>query len=138
MTPEPLVVGPLTRTDLVRYQGASGDLNPLHHDEPWARAAGFPAPISLGMFHAGVLATWATDWLGAQNVRRYRMRFADQVFPGDTLRCSGRVVRTYTEDGEPRADLELDATTGDGRVAVRGWMTFVVPEGLPEQAGEQA
>ena len=36
--PPPLVVGPLTRTDLVRYQGASGDMQPVHHDEEFARA----------------------------------------------------------------------------------------------------
>ncbi|GLY65420.1 MaoC/PaaZ C-terminal domain-containing protein [Amycolatopsis taiwanensis] len=137
MTPEPLVVGPLTRTDFVRYQGASGDMNPIHHDEPWAKAAGFPAPIALGMFNAGLLATWATDWLGAENVRRYRMRFAEQVFPGDTLTCSGRIVRTYAEGDEHRADLELTATTQDGRVGVRGWMTFVVPEDLPVEPTEE-
>ena len=43
--PAPLVVGPLTRTDFVRYQGASGDMNPLHHDEIFARAAGYDAPV---------------------------------------------------------------------------------------------
>jgi acyl dehydratase len=123
--PSPLVVGPLTRTDLVRYQGASGDFNPIHHDEAFALAAGLPAPLSLGMLQAGLLATWATDWLGAGNIRRFRVRFADRVFPGDTLTCSGRVVdRTVTDDGEPRVDVELECTTQNGTVAVRAWATF--------------
>ena len=39
---EPRVLGPLTRTDFVRYQGASGDMNPIHHDETVARAASEP------------------------------------------------------------------------------------------------
>jgi acyl dehydratase len=125
--PPPLVVGPITRTDLVRYQGASGDLNPIHHDEPWVRAAGFPAPLVLGMFTAGLVATWAVDWLGADNVRACRARFAAQVFPGDTLTCCGEAVRRYTEGAEQRVDLELAATTQEGAVAVRAWMTFVVP-----------
>jgi acyl dehydratase len=124
--PPPLVVGPLTRTDLVRYQGASGDMNPIHHDETFARAAGYPMPLSLGMLQAGLLATWATDWLGAGAVRRFRVRFAEQVWPGDTLTCSGTVAREYTVDGEARVDLELACVRQTGAVAVRGWATFVV------------
>lgn len=120
------VVGPLTRTDLVRYQGASGDFNPIHHDEEFARAAGMPAPLVLGMLPAGFLATWATDRFGADNVRRFRVRFAAQVFPGDTVTCDGAVVRRYTgEDGEPLLDLEMTCTKQDGTVAVHGWATFV-------------
>ena len=130
--PAPLVVGPLTRTDLVRYQGASGDFYAIHHDEPFARAAGLPAPLSLGMLQAGMLATWATDWLGAEAVRSIRFRFAEQVYPGDTVTCGGRAVRAYHgEDGRPRADLELVCTTQTGAVAVRGWATFVTPTLLP-------
>ena len=131
MIPPPLVVGPLTRTDLVRYQGASGDFNPLHHDEPFARAAGLAAPLSLGMLQAGMLATWATDWLGAAAVRSFRVRFAEQVFPGDTVTCTGRIVSAYrADDGEPRVDLELTATTHTGAVAVRAWATFVTGASL--------
>ena len=64
--PAARVVGPISRTDIVRYQGASGDFNPVHHDELFARAAGYPAPLGIGMFqddyephlvagHAGII-----------------------------------------------------------------------------------
>ncbi len=121
--PPPLVVGPLTRTDIVRYQGASGDFNPIHHDEQFARKAGLPAPLGIGMLQAGLVATWATDWLGAENIRRFRVRFANPVFPGDTVTCSGRIVSS-TEDS---CDLELECVTQDGTVAVRAWATFALP-----------
>jgi acyl dehydratase len=120
----PLVVGPLTRTDLVRYQGASGDFNPIHHDENFAREAGLAAPLSLGMLQAGIMATWATDWLGAAAVRRFKVRFADRVFPGDTLTFAGSVVREYRDGSEDLVDVELTCTTQNGAVAVRGWATF--------------
>jgi acyl dehydratase len=128
MNPPPsLVIGPLTRTDLVRYQGASGDFNPIHHDEPLAVSVGLPQPLSVGMLQAGMLATWATDWLGAEAVRRFRVRFAERVFPGDTVSCGGRIVRSYVdEDGTPLVDLELECTTQTGAVALRGWATFTV------------
>jgi acyl dehydratase len=123
--PPPLVVGPLTRTDVVRYQGASGDFNPIHHDEPFALSTGLPAPIAVGMLPAAILATWATDWLGAENIRRYRVRFARPVFPGDTLTCSGRVVSVTADT----TDLELECTRQDGTVAIRAWATFASANG---------
>lgn len=125
--PGPVAHGPVTRTDFVRYQGASGDMNPIHHDEEYARAAGFPSPFSVGMFQAGLLASWATDWLGAHNVRRFRARFAEQVWPGDTLTCEGEVVGDLEEAGERYVELELRCTRQTGGVAVRAWATFAVP-----------
>jgi acyl dehydratase len=126
--PAPRTFGPVTRTDFVRYQGASGDMNPVHHDEEFARNAGFPAPLGVGMFAAGVMASWATDWLGPERVRRVRVRWKSPVFPGDRLTVSGEVVRHYEVDGAPMIDLELAVTHEDGRVAVQGWMTFAHPE----------
>jgi acyl dehydratase len=124
--PAPKVFGPLTRTDFVRYQGASGDMVPIHHDETFARAAGFPSPFSVGMMQAGALANWATDWLGVENVRRYRVRFKEQVWPGDVLTCTGSIEREYEEDGEHKVDVELICSRQTGGVAVQGWATFVV------------
>ena len=89
---EPRQFGPITRTDFVRYQGASGDFDPLHHDEIFAHAAGFPTVFSVGMFQAGLLATYATDWLGADTIRRYTMRFQEQCWPDDVLTCEGAVT----------------------------------------------
>lgn len=126
--PEPRTFGPVTRTDFVRYQGASGDMNPVHHDEVFAREAGFPAPLGVGMFAAGVMASWASDWLGPDRVRRTRIRWKAPVFPGDVLTVSGTVIRTYKEDGEDMLDLELSVTRADGAVVVQGWMSFTGPE----------
>ena len=120
--------GPLTVTDFVRYQGASGDMNPVHHDEPFARAAGYQAPLAVGMYHAGVMNTWATNWLGPENVRRTRVRWKAQAWPGDVLECGGTIARKYEENGERCVDLELVCQRqGDRQTVVEGWMTFVVP-----------
>jgi acyl dehydratase len=126
--PPPLVVGPLTRTDLVRYQGASGDLQPIHHDEPFALAAGYPAPLSLGMLHAGMLAGWAAHWLGAENIRRFRVRFSEQAFVGDTLTCDG-VISDVPDGNEASVDVELTCTRQTGQVVARAWATFALEQG---------
>jgi acyl dehydratase len=123
--PAPMVVGPLTRTDFVRYQGASGDMNALHHDETFARAAGYDAPVAIGMLNAGLLATYATDWLGAEMIRRFRIRFKEQVWPGDVLTCTGEVSKEWvTDDGEPMVEVELTCMRQTGGVAVSAWATF--------------
>lgn len=125
--PEPWVVGPITRTDFVRYQGASGDMNPIHHDEPFAKRAGFDAPLGVGMFHAGVMNSWAVAWLGAENVRRTRVRWKAPVWPDDVLTIAGKVLKSYTEDGTTKVDVEVCCTKHDGTVAAQSWLTFVVP-----------
>lgn len=125
--PPPLTLGPLTRTDFVRYQGASGDMNPVHHDEPFARAAGYPAPLAVGMFQAGVLTAWAAAWLGPENLRRTRIRWNHPVFPGDVLTFHATVARTYEEAGERRVELALRCTLQSNATAVTATAEFVVP-----------
>ncbi len=120
-----LVDGPLTITDFVRYQGASGDMNPMHHDTEFARASGYPGPFAVGMRQAGVLATYATDWLGPENVRRFKVQFREQAWPGDTITYSGVVSDKRVVDGEQLVDVELSAVRQTGGVHLRGWATFV-------------
>jgi acyl dehydratase len=119
--------GPITRTDIVRYQGASGDMNPIHHDELFAKEAGFPTVFSVGMLQAGLLATYATDWLGAENVRRFSTRFREQVWPGDRLACSGVVEAIEpADDGTLLAHVKLDCRREGGGQAIDGAAVFVV------------
>jgi acyl dehydratase len=123
--------GPLTRTDFVRYQGASGDFNPIHHDETFAQSAGFPTVFSVGMLQAGLLATYCTDLFGPSNVRRFNVQFREQVWPGDTLTATGRVTRSYLEDDEPRVDLELTMSRQTGGVAIKGKACFATDADSP-------
>ncbi len=126
---EPLVSKPLTITDFVRYQGAAGDFVALHHDHTKAVAAGFEQPFAVGMYAAGVLGGFAAGWLGPANVRRFKVRFAEQAWPGDVLTYTGVVteVRDGEAPGEREVDVELAATRQTGGVHVRGWATFALP-----------
>lgn len=123
---EPRRFGPLTRTDFVKYQGASGDYNPLHHDDAYAQASGFPMAFSVGMYQAGLLAAVATDWLGPENLRRYAMRFRDQCWPGDILTCEGVVTEVRPEEDGTRVVLDLTCTRQTGDVAVAATAEFVL------------
>ena len=113
--------GPVTVTDLVRYAGASGDFNPLHHDDGYARASGLPSVMAHGMFSAGLLASFVTRWFGAGSVRRFKVRFRERVFPGDVLSAEGRVERVHaTPHGVRRVELELRLLRQDGVPVIVG------------------
>lgn len=86
-----VIFGPVTRTDLVRYAGASGDFNPLHHDPDFARAAGLPDVMAHGMYSAGLVAADLERRFGVGCMARYAIRFRAPVWVGDrlVLDCDG-------------------------------------------------
>ena len=123
----PFVVEGLSRTDLVKYAGASGDFNPIHHDEEFARSAGNPTVFGHGMLTAGFVGRCITDFVGVENLRRYKVRFATRVWPGDTITCQGKITRRYEEGGEARIDGDVAATNQKGETAVAGTFTAALP-----------
>jgi acyl dehydratase len=122
--------GPLSRQMFVRYAGASGDLNPMHYDDQLARSAGYPSVFAQGMLSAALLAGFATDWLGAGSVRRFSVRFREQVWPGDVLTCSGVVTAVSAESDGERVSVELTATRQTGGVAITGTAEFLNPRNV--------
>ena len=74
----------LTRTDLVRYAGASGDFNPIHHSEHFAAAVGLPGVVAHGLLTMGTALRVVTDWVGDPGrVRSYAVRFTRPVVVPD-------------------------------------------------------
>ena len=117
----------LTRTDLVMYAGASGDYNPMHHDEVQAQAAGQPSVFGHGMFSMGFLGTAITDYVGVGNVRRFRARFAKQTWPDEELRTTIVVTGKRTEGPDHLVDMDVRLLNADGEEKVVGEATAVVP-----------
>ena len=110
----------LTRTDLVKYAGASGDFNPMHTDEVAAKAAGLPSVFGHGMFTMGFLGTALTDYVGVGNLRSYKVRFTKQTWPDEELTTRIVVTGTREEGGEKLVDLECSVANADGEVKVSG------------------
>jgi acyl dehydratase len=112
----PLVKEPVSRVQLVRYAGASGDFNPIHWDPERGAEMGLGGVIAHGMLSMGFLGQYAASIGGAENVHRLKVRFGAMVRPGDVLTCKG-VVRDI--DGT-RATLDVWAENQDGEKVTTG------------------
>ena len=123
----PLVKGPIAQIQLTRYAGASGDFNPIHQDEAFARAAGMGGVFAHGMLSMGFVAQAVTDWAGAGRVRKLGVRFAALVRPGDTVTCRGRVMATSQKDGVNLVELDVWAENQRGEKVVTGKATVALP-----------
>jgi len=123
-------VGPLTRTDIVRYAGAGGDFNPMHTDVVFAREHGAHDVFAQGHFTAGILARLVVDWFGLANLRTFQVRFSARVWPGDVIVATGRIVSVVPVEGGHLARCEIGAgreSNGDGEVVVFGSATAFIP-----------
>jgi acyl dehydratase len=117
----------VTRTHIVKYAGAGGDFNPIHHDESFATAIGLPSVFAMGMMQGGYLARALTDWVGVGNLRLFKVRFTGQVWPGETIVCKARVESKYEEDGEKCIDCELSVKNQDGDSKITGTAVVALP-----------
>ena len=123
----PFVVENLTRSDRVRYAGASGDFNPMHHDQTFAEKAGLPTVFSHGMLNAGFASKCITDYVGRENLRKFKVRFATRVWPGDTITCKGTVTKKFEQDGKHLIEGDLIALNQKGEAAIQGSFTAELP-----------
>jgi acyl dehydratase len=114
----------LSRTDLAMYAGASGDFNPMHHDEVAAQAAGLPSVFGHGMFTAGLLATAVTNYVGIGNLSSYRVRFTKQTWPGETLSTTISVSEKRPNN---EIVLECAVVNENGEAKIQGEAVAVLP-----------
>ena len=83
----------LDRGQLVQYAGASGDFNPIHWDEEFARRVGLPGVISHGMFTMALVARLVGEWASDPGaVERISVQFRKEVRPGEKVVARGRIA----------------------------------------------
>jgi acyl dehydratase len=100
----------ITRADLVRYAGASGDFNPIHWNDRTAKAVGLPGVIAHGMFTMALAGRAVTAWAGAGAVVEYGVRFTKPVVVADDDEGAEIVVSgavRAVEDGVAQIDLTV-------------------------------
>ena len=119
---------PVARADLVRYAGASGDFNPIHWNERFAKEVGLPDVIAHGMFTMATAIRVVTDWAGDPGaVLEYGVRFTRPVVVADpagaTITVAGE-VRALRPDGTVEVDL---TATVDGSTVLAKARAVVRP-----------
>jgi acyl dehydratase len=114
----------ISRADLVRYAGASGDFNPIHWSDRMADAVGLPGVIAHGMLTMALAGRLVTRWAGSPAaVRSYGVRFTRPVVvpdddKGALVELSGKIVEVAeAPDGTPVARIAITARF-DGRTVL--------------------
>jgi len=113
----------VSQAQINAYADASGDFNPIHVDEEFARSVGLPGTIAHGLLEMGILAEAIAGWAGgARSVAALEVRFSKPLRAGDTIICSGTVVAVDETEGV--ATLEVEAVSDRGeRVLTNGRAT---------------
>jgi acyl dehydratase len=109
---------PVTRADLVRYAGASGDFNPIHWNDRTATAVGLPGVIAHGMFTMALAGRALVAWSGDPGaVIEFGVRFAKPVVvPDDDRGAEVTVGGTVKSVADGVAQVELTVTCGGEKV----------------------
>jgi acyl dehydratase len=108
----------VTRADLVRYAGASGDFNPIHWSDRVARSVGLPGVVAHGMLTLGLASRTLTDWVGSPDqVISLAARFtAPVVVPDDDTGAAVSVAGLVTAWDGTTATIDITVTSGGTRV----------------------
>lgn len=129
---------PITRTHLVRYAGASGDFNPLHHDETFTKKIGMERVIAHGMLIMGIAGEAVTAWIDKKNLRKFNVRFLGMTEPADlhdlentkkraTITVTSKVVKKFEENGEKRIQCDIIAEDANSGKKLTGYFIAALP-----------
>ena len=118
----------IEQTNITAYAEASGDFNPIHLDEEFARTTRFGGTIAHGMMIAAMLSElMAAEFAGAwTNTGQLKIRFRSPVKPGDTVTAHGEVSRVREEAEGTKFTCSVGIRTGKGESAITGNATVVV------------
>jgi acyl dehydratase len=119
-TVQEIQLEPVSRIDLIKYAGASGDFNPIHTIDEEAKRAGLPGIIAHGMWTMGNLAKLFTPYYEEGFVKDYSIRFKGMVFLNDVITLKA----TLKEVNEPSLRFEVQALNQNGNEVLKGEVLF--------------
>lgn len=111
---------PVSRMDLIKYSGASGDFNPIHTIDDEAEKAGLPGIIAHGMWTMGNLAKLFTAYYEEGFVKDYSIRFKGMVFLNDVITLKA----TLTEKQDNNLRFKVQAVNQQGNEVLKGEVLY--------------
>ncbi len=117
-----LCVGAFTLTDFIRWAAYQENWLRIHYDRDYAKQhLGVQDCIQSGHYRAALMMRMITDWLGTDGeLTRFAVRHMAPVFPGDSIRCGGRIRSTSAVTGSITVELEIWAMKQGGQLASEG------------------
>ncbi len=115
-----LELEPVSRIELIKYAGASGDYNPIHTIDEEAKNAGLPGIIAHGMWTMGNLAKLFTPFYEEGFVQDYSIRFKDMVFLNDILTLKAKIVELRST----HFVFDVAAVNQHGKEVIKGNLVF--------------
>ena len=135
----PMTRRTITRESINSYRAASGDNNPLHHDDDFAEATQFGGVIAHGMLTLALVSemmarAYGSDWLASGSLR---VRFRGAAYPGDVLEATGNITKKeYTDNGlVVTCNVEVRSAHNDNRI-ITGSASVRLRPSAEGEAGE--
>lgn len=117
---EDIVLSPVSRIDLIKYAGASGDYNPIHTIDDEAKKAGLPGIIAHGMWTMGNLAKVFTPYYEDGFLQDYSIRFKGMVFLSDIITLKAELA----EKNDKQLKFKVAALNQNGKEVLQGNAVF--------------
>jgi acyl dehydratase len=121
---ESLTIGEITRPMINEYSRVANDLNPMHTDEEFAKASGYPTVFAQGMLGMAQLARHVVGISGVGKLRKIKVRFKTMTWPGEVITAKAKVSEVQTEGGTQLVTCEIQTENQDGEPKVIGSATF--------------
>lgn len=113
-------LAPVTRIDLIKYAGASGDFNPIHTIDEEAKKAGLPGIIAHGMWTMGNLSKLFTEYYEEGFIQDFSIRFKGMVFLNDVITLKA----TLREKKENKLYFNVQAINQSGNEVLKGKVVY--------------
>jgi acyl dehydratase len=124
----PELVERCTPRQLVMWAAASGDFYEIHYDVEYARSIGLPGLVVHGALKNAFLGHLLHRWVApGGRIMRYGCSYRGMDYPGQDLRCRGKVTGISTDGGEGRVDLDIWIENPSGEVTTPGTATVCLP-----------
>ncbi|ERI06247.1 MaoC/PaaZ C-terminal domain-containing protein [Aneurinibacillus aneurinilyticus] len=118
---------PVTRMQLIKFAGASGDFNPIHTIESVGQEAGLGGVIAHGMLIMGFVGQALTTWVPRASIKKFGVRFSSITRPGDAITVRGELVGKEENAEGIWVKIKVQAVDQKNEVKVKGTCEALLP-----------
>ena len=116
----PLTLRPINQDDLVLYANASGDQNPIHINQNFAKKSGLPNVIAHGMLIMSYLGRLLTNFIPQSSIKNFTVQFSNMTHLNQQVICTGKVLEKDSIDGKEVVTISLKVEDLQGEKKIIG------------------